>query len=324
VRLTDLKRSERILNLLYCVQQRPGVQSSELAALFGRSLRTIQRDLEQLRRIGFSIKSSRGPAGGFAARGGYNLKPLTFTGPEALALFIAARVLLDGGGFPYRSGLQSALEKIAGVVNEKEEGFLTSLETNISLMVTGLRDYAPWGRTFGVINEAVLKSSRVEIVYNSYASQCVSRRTVDPYHVLFREGFWYLIGYCHTRKETRIFRVDRINSIELNGEKFEFPVDFSIRDYLGKSWRIGKGEDVEVAVRFYPPESRLVSEGLWHPTQRLEELPGGGVIFRAEVEGTWEVKKWILGWGSAAEVLEPPELREEIRQELKEMAGRYG
>jgi predicted DNA-binding transcriptional regulator YafY len=324
VRFTDFTRSERIVNLLYSLQQRPGVQCSELAALFDRSQRTIQRDLQKLRRMGFTIRSSRGPAGGFAARGGYHLKPLTFTGPEAMALFIAARVLLEEEeGFPYRAGLQGALEKIAGVVNEKEQDFLAGLEPNISLLVTRLRNYAPWWKTFQTINDAILNKNRLTMVYSSYASQCVSRRAVDPYHVLFREGFWYLVGYCHTRRETRIFRIDRIKDISPGGEKFDPPGDFSVRDYLGKSWRIGKGGDVAVAVRFYPPESRLVAEGKWHPTQRLEELPGGEIIFRAEVEGTWEVKKWILGWGSAAEVLEPPELREEIRRELEEMAGRY-
>ncbi|MFZ5631593.1 MAG: helix-turn-helix transcriptional regulator [Bacillota bacterium] len=66
---TDLRRSERVLNLLYMIQQRPGVQCNELAALFDRSPRTIQRDLKQLRKLGFAIRSSRGPAGGFAARG---------------------------------------------------------------------------------------------------------------------------------------------------------------------------------------------------------------------------------------------------------------
>lgn len=194
----------------------------------------------------------------------------------------------------------------------------------MSLMVTSLRNYSPWGKSFRIINNAILNNSRVTMVYSSYASQSVSERKVDPYHVLFREGFWYLIGHCHTRRETRIFRIDRISDISLAGENFDIPKDFSIRDYLGKSWRIGKGDEIEVAVKFHQPVSRLISEGAWHPTQRLEHLPGGEVIFRAEVEGTWEIKKWILGWGSSAEVLAPPELRDEIRRELREMAGRYG
>lgn len=320
---TDLRKSERIINLLYMIQRRPGIQCSELASFFGTSRRTIQRDLEQLRRIGFSINSSRGAAGGFATRGGYHLKSLTFTGPEALSLIVAARVLLEQEGFPYRDSLQSAMEKISGVVSQKDNYFLDSLEPNISLMVTGLRDYEPWGETFNVINDAILNNSRLAMVYQSYNSQYTSERLVDPYHVLFRDGFWYLVGYCHTRKETRIFRIDRIAGISPNGEKFSPPEDFSIREYLGKSWRIGKGVAVELAVKFHPPVSRLISEGQWHPTQRLEHLPDGVVIFRAEVEGAWEVKKWILGWGPAAEVLEPPELRDEIRRDLGEMAGRY-
>lgn len=323
VGVTDLKRSERIINLLYFIQQRPGVQCNELANLFGASRRTIQRDLHQLRKLGFSIDSSRGQAGGFISRGGYYLKPLTFTGPEALALFVAARVLLEQEGFPYRADLQSALDKVARVVSPKDENLFWGLEQNISLLVSGLRNYGPWGKTFKSLNDAILNKRRLTIVYSSYSSQCVSERQVDPYHILFRDGFWYLVGYCHTRKETRIFRIDRINDSSFTEEKFDSPKDFNIQDYLGKSWRIGKGEDIEVAIKFYPPICRLIREGIWHPSQRLDELPGGEVIFRATVEGNWEVKKWILSWGAAAEVLEPEELRKEIKWELAEMVDKY-
>lgn len=321
--MNDLARTERLLNLLYTIQKQPGIQAKELAGIFGRTVRTIQRDILDLRKLGFNIASSTGAAGGFASRGSYYLKPLTFTGAEAMALFVASRVLLEQKGFPYRDDLQAALDKIVNVIREKDEGFFRGLEPKTTLLVKQLKDYCPWGQIFIDINQAILDQATLRLTYDSYSSSTVAERLVDPYHIMFREGCWYLVGYCHNRKETRIFRIDRIKSLEITELKYHISESFSLREYMENSWQLGKGEPVRVKVLFEPPMSRLIRESMWHHTQEIEELPGDKLIFSATVEGTWEIKKWILSWGSAAVCLEPGKLRDEIVLDLKEMAGRY-
>ncbi len=71
--MSDLARTERLLNLLYTIQKSKGIQAKELALIFGRTTRTIQRDINDLRKLGFCIDSSTGAAGGFASRGAYVL-----------------------------------------------------------------------------------------------------------------------------------------------------------------------------------------------------------------------------------------------------------
>lgn len=322
--MSDLTRTERLLNLLYSIQKHPGIQAKELAMIFGRTTRTIQRDILDLRKLGFDISSSTGAAGGFAtSRGAFYLKPLTFSGTEAMALFIASRVLLEQKGFPYRDDLQAALDKIAGVIQVKDTGFFHNLEPRTSLIVKQLQDYYPWGPIFEKINQAILNCQTVRLTYDSYSSQKVSERLVDAYHLMFREGCWYLVGYCHTRCDTRIFRVDRIREMEVTEQAFILPDSFSLREYLENSWQLGKGESVQVKVLFAPPVSRLIREGVWHNSQEIEELSGDRLVFSATVEGTWEIKKWILGWGKAACCLEPPELRNEIAEEVRVMMEEY-
>jgi predicted DNA-binding transcriptional regulator YafY len=97
----------------------PGIQAMHLAKIFRKTTRTIQRDIADLRKFGFQITSSTGAAGGFASRGSYNLKPLTFTGEEAHALFVASSVLLKQSGFPYQENLKDALAKITNVIRAK-------------------------------------------------------------------------------------------------------------------------------------------------------------------------------------------------------------
>ena len=317
------KKLERLLNTLYILQRNPGIKSHELAEIVGVGVRTVQRYLSELRSAGFAIDSSTGAAGGFRARGEYYLKPLTFTGPEAIALLVASKVLLGQEGFPYREHLTIALEKISGAILPRERPFVEKLEPQISLLVDSLRNYLPWGETFQTINGAILNRQSLRIDYDSYSGGGRSSRLVNPYHVLFREHYWYLVGYCHTRQEIRIFRIDRIVSLAETDQQFTLPDNFSIKDFMNNSWQLAKGEEVMVKIKFYPPITRLIREGIWHHSQQIEELPGDELIFTVTVEGTWEIKKWLLSWGKYAEVLEPQGLREEFAGQLGEMMGKY-
>ncbi|KJR44584.1 Transcriptional regulator, DeoR family [Desulfosporosinus sp. I2] len=321
--MDDLKHTERLLNLVYMIQNSPGIQARELAKIFGRTTRTIQRDICNLRKAGFSITSSTGAAGGFASRGSYYLKPLVFTGAEALAVFVASRVLLEQNGFPYTNDLKSALGKISQVICEKDEQFFQSLEPKTSVVIKQMKDYYPWEKIFSQINQAILDQVTVEINYDSYSSHTVSVRRVNPYHMLFREGCWYLIGFCQLRKEIRIFRIDRIRNLDILNTKFQIASEFCLEDFFKNSWYLGKGNPIIVKVRFNPPVSRLIRENIWHPTQKIEELEGDSLILTVCVEGTWEIKKWILSWGAGAVCLEPEELREEIRREVQELLAKY-
>ena len=321
--MIDLAHTERLLNLVYIIQKSPGIQAKDLAAIFGKTTRTIQRDISSLRKLGFSIDSSTGAAGGFASRGSYYLKPLVFSGAEALAIFVASRVLLEQNGFPYINDLKLALEKISQVIREKDEAFFQSLEPKTSIIVQQIKDYYPWGNIFSQINQAIIDQVTVEITYDSYSSHVTSVRKVNPYHMLFREGCWYLIGYCHLRGEVRTFRIDRIQSLEVMDEKFLITEVFSLGDYFKNSWKMGKGEPITVKVCFNPPISRLIREKIWHQTQKIEEMEEDSLIFTVCIEGTYEIKKWILGWGSGAVCLEPEKLKEEIRLEILDLSTKY-
>lgn len=321
--MNNFERTERLLNLVYIIQKSPGIRAKELGAIFGKTTRTIQRDIHYLRKIGFNIASSTGVAGGFASRGSYNLKPVVFSGAEALAVFVSSRVLLEQSGFPYINDLQSALGKISQVICEEDEELFLSLEPRTSVVVKQLRDYYPWGQLFNEINQAILEQVVIEITYDSYSSHAVSVRKVCPYHIMFKEGSWYLLAYCYKREEVRIFRIDRIKGIAQTEEKFQFPEKFSLGEYFKNSWQMGKGEPTIVKVRFDPPVSRLIRENTWHHTQAIEELDGDRLILTVCIEGTWEIKKWIMSWGAGAECLEPEELREEIGREMMEMAAKY-
>lgn len=321
--MTRLQTTEAVVSTLLLLANNPGIKSREIAAALGVSPRTALRYIERLRRLGLDIDSSTGPSGGLKARWHYYLRPLVFTGAEAVTLFLAARVLTGQEGFPYRKNLQDALDKIGkALASDTEREFFNRLEPKLSVLAGRIRDYLPWESKIEALCRAARDCRVVRMEYDSAASEKVSFRCVDPYHVLLKEGAWYLVGYCHERKELRTFRVDRILSLALTEDSFAEP-DFDIEDYFKHSWRVARGKPVQVKVQFFPPAARYIREGSWHPSETKTEQPDGSLILTVTVEETWEIKQWILGWGRCALVLEPESLRQEIAGELGELLRNY-
>jgi predicted DNA-binding transcriptional regulator YafY len=318
-----IKTTETVIGTLLLLISNPGIKSREMARILGVSSRTVLRHVERLRSMGLQIESSTGPSGGLKARWQYCLRPLVFTGAEAVALFLAARVLTANEGFPYRENLLDALGKISkALITEQEKNFFKTLETKLSIAGNWSRDYLPWESQLGCLCEAARHRRVVEMVYDSASSEQVTLRRVRPYHVLLKEGAWYLVAFCHEREEVRTFRIDRIKSLNNTPDTFPDP-GFNLEDYFKNSWQLGRGSPVQIKIQVYPPMARYVRENDWHPSQVKEVLSDGSIILSVTVEGTWEIKKWILGWGQYALVLEPETLRQEIADELEVLLQAY-
>src|SRR5207237_7441029 len=106
------------------------------------------------------------------------------------------------------------------------------------------------------------------------------------------------------------FKLVRITRAEPMSDTYQIPASSDINEYLAGAWGIfHSGEPVEVRLRFYPPAAARVKESIWHPSQRLDDGPKGAVDMTVTVTGTLETTPWSLGWGDAAEVLAPRDLR---------------
>ena len=105
---------------------------------------------------------------------------------------------------------------------------------------------------------------------------------------------------------------------------FQILPSFSLEAYLAKGFlaeRAAQPEDV--VIKFDEYQARWIRERLWHSSQRIEELPSGGLILRLTVGGLGEVKRWVMGYGKHAEVLQPESLRREIGEDVQKMAEIY-
>jgi proteasome accessory factor B len=136
----------------------------------------------------------------------------------------------------------------------------------------------------------------------------------------------YLIGFDELVKAMRTYKVERIRSSTLTPDRYQIPDDFDPDRWLADSWGIWSSDTTataEVHLRFDAGVAQRVREAVWHRSQKLAELPGGGVELTVTVAGIVEIRPWILSWGDGVEVLAPPELRESVARSVLGAAARY-
>jgi predicted DNA-binding transcriptional regulator YafY len=196
------------------------------------------------------------------------------------------------------------------------------MRDTIGVRAVGAKLQQPAADFIPAIQTALVEQRTLRIRYRSFARDEETARDVDPYHLTYFNGGLYLIGHCHLRRAVRIFAVERIRETGLRPTRFTAPDGFDAQAFLDRSWGILQGDLVTVKVVFARAAARYVRERLWHPMQRLRDLEDGRLEFSARVADTLEIRRWILGWGSQAEVLEPVSLREAIQAEAEAVARR--
>ena len=123
----------------------------------------------------------------------------------------------------------------------------------------------------------------------------------------------------------RTYKVERIRTSTVTADRYEIPEDFDPDAWLAHSWGIWSAESgvEEVVLRFDPSVGQRVRESIWHRSQRLTELDDGRIELAVTVAGIVEIRPWILSWGDAVEVVEPPALREAVAHMVQRAADRY-
>jgi predicted DNA-binding transcriptional regulator YafY len=322
---TKWDRAARYLKLatILHAHRDSGIRAEDIAAQIGVSKRTVYRDLQGMALDGGLPIWQDGGRWGLEA--GAFLPPLNLTLHEAMALFLASRVLLktnDEGD----AELIGSLVKLAQILPPVLAEHIHTAVDAFARTPTNER----FTRIFRLLTEAWATRRVVAIEYDAGvydASRGLRRTRVRPYliepsaltHAL------YLVGYDEERKGRRTFKVERILDATLTPQTFEPAADGDEgTGEISAAWDVIADQPIEdVVVRFSPAVAKRVAETRWHPSQRLEEQPDGSLVWRGRVAGFHEIKIWILGWGADAEVLEPAALRDEVANQMRSGAARY-
>jgi len=222
-RITMTHPTGRVLAVFDLLQTHGQMSGEELATRLEVDARTIRRYVLLLRDQGMPIEMRRGRYGGYRLRPGFKL-PLALTEPEALSILcglLAMRQRQVGVATP---NSEQALNKLMRALSPQTRDLMRELEAAVTFafptMMGGELDAMDHLKA---IIRAVNERHTITMRYRSQTGE-VSERKVDPYHVVYRYGRWYLIGYCHLRADQRVFRIDRILSVEGSSEGFETPL----------------------------------------------------------------------------------------------------
>jgi predicted DNA-binding transcriptional regulator YafY len=222
----------RLITLIMLLQRQPNQKAADLAEKLGVSVRTLHRYFEMLDEIGIPIYAERGPHGGFSLVRGYKLPPLVFTPQEAVAIYLGTSLVGEVWGSLYQEASQGALAKLDNVLPDDQRAEVAWAQR--TLVATGMHrsDSTMLAPFLETIRQAARQQQQIKITYRGSSQPTPTERRVDPYALVHRIGWWYLIGYCHLRQALRTFRVDRIQALELLEQTFEFPQDFDTHAYL--------------------------------------------------------------------------------------------
>ena len=295
--------------------------------------RRFYADRAELESLGISLQVEKPAEGFFEAElyalppENYYLPPIEFTDGELAALRTALG-LLDGE-FAYAEPLRLALQQVSwGRPSPLQEGDSTSIDVKLAPSAGG-RELS---QRLAKIETAISRRKTIEFSYYSLQRDLVSDRKVDPYHLVFRNGQFYLIGHSHERDEVRVFRLSRIRGKVSYATKAEHdftpPEDFDRRDYASRAdWQMGEIDGTgQVFVReriAWLVERDFGGYGQLRKATREEDLPGRGAIFETEYASPRQLISWVLGWRANAKLLEPDDLAREAAERLELLRKRH-
>jgi predicted DNA-binding transcriptional regulator YafY len=308
---------ERTWKLVRLLSGRQGRTLAQMQADLGVGKRTVQRDIAVLEGAGFPVVSEarNGTVRWHFMEGFHVEAPVSLTLTEQMALYFAKGLLKPLEGTPIFESLSSALQKIGAALPPQSFEFLRGLDEAVSVRTAGFKDYSRSREVLDILTRSVRHKFITRINHRTVKFEKSIEREVDPYRLWYVNNGIYLVGHDHRSDEIRAFAVERIASAKTTNRRFEIPEDFDFDTLTETAFNLIWGEPQHVKIHFSPEQAPYVLERTWHPSQRSEKRADGSIDLTMRVANLWEIKRWLIGWGADAQVLQPKELADDIKEE---------
>lgn len=296
---------DRMIGILSILLQQEKVTAPYLAEKFEVSRRTINRDIDALSMAGIPLVTEQGRGGGISIMEGYKINRTLLSTSDMQAIL---------------SGLRS-LDSVSGT--NRYAQLMEKLSAGASSLLAGdnhiLIDLSSWYKSslspkFELLHGAILSGHKVSFTYSAPKGE--SRRTAEPYNLIFQWAGWYLWGWCESRQDFRLFKLMRMTDLQI-AEPFEkrsvrlpdltpervFPSIYHVKAKIHPAykWRL---------VEEYGPESFTCE-------------PDGSLLFSAPFVDQTSIVGWIVSFGGGAELLEPAEFRQDVLRFAENIREKY-
>ena len=303
--------------------------------------RRFYADRAELEALGIDLKVEKPPEGYFEAElytlppENFYLPPIEFSDGE-LAALQTSLALLDGR-FAYAEPLRLALQQLSW---GRPSPLGSAGQRQVAVAVTASAGGRDLSARLAKIETAISRRKTIEFEYYSIERDQQSKRKVDPYHLVYQGGQFYLVGYAHERDAMRVFRLSRITDKVSYATKaehdFTTPEDFDPWAYASRAdWQLGETEasaQVWISERIaWLVERDFGSHGTFEPVKQSgsqwragsRRVPGPGVVFTTDVAQPRQLVSWVLGLGEHARLLEPSEMVDETAERLSTILERH-
>lgn len=323
-RLASRPPLERMLRIHQAIQAGGFPNATTLARQLEVSSKSIARDLAFMRdRLELPLAYDGRRYGFYYTQEVSAFPSLQITEGELFALVVAEKAVQQYRGTSFERPLFSALKKMADALPDTVSLHLADWDRTISFRTSA--EPILNLEIFDALARAVTRRTQLELHYRKPGRTAAELRVVDPYHLANVNGEWYLFAFDHLRQDLRTFVPARIQSLRPTGRRFERPRGFSLDELLRGSFGVHSADGrYEVVLHFAPEVADYIREKRWHASQVLRPLAPGGVELRLKLSSLVEIQRWILGWGGAVKVIQPPELAEAVRRAAQAILGHSG
>lgn len=297
---------DRLIGILSILLQQDKVTAPYLAEKFEVSRRTIMRDIEHLCKAGIPLVTTQGQQGGISIMEGYTIERTLFTSKEMQSILVGLKGLDSVAG---TNQYQQLMDKLSIKGNH-------ILASNYNIQI----DLSSWHKSslapkIDRIQAAIEESLEIEFYY--YAPNGESKRIIEPYILIFQWSSWYIYGYCKKRRDYRLFKLNRMQQIQITKEKFlprpVPPLDFSSDRIFPTS--------IEAKAAFLPEAKWQLIENYGMDSFTTKE--DGRLYMESGFTDKENLFYWLLSFGNQVELIEPKELREEFATFLKKIQKIY-
>lgn len=295
-------RDSRLFRILYYVLEKGKVTANELSEKFEVSVRTIYRDIDVISSAGIPIYATQGKGGGIEIADDFVLKKSLLSEKEQEQILVA-------------------LKGLEGINKQYENELLTKLSAFFKVKNTNWIevDFTNWQRgneydeLFNDIKSAVINKNIIRFTYFS-SNEKETSREVKPIRLLFKGWDWYVYTFCLLRNEFRYFKLSRIRDLKILDENFEDSYEDVV---LIK--KMEYKDTVHVKLKF----DRKVAFRVYDEMGDIKEDEEGNLYAEIELPNDYNLYNYIFSFGESVEVLEPIEIRNNIRDMINKMSRIY-
>ena len=288
------------------------------------SSRTIQRDIEYMRDMyNAPIEFDAYKNGYYYTEENFYIKSVPLSEGELFSVALFDQLLEQYRNTPLENDLRSVFKKIEMSLPNKitlDSSFLQNQTTFIPDQMGAINL-----ENFSKIFSALKNRHVLDFEYRPLQKTTWMTRRINPLHAVCQKGNWYVMGFCHDKKDIRVFNFSRMQNVTESKEEFDIPEDFNPDKYFDKEigiW-LSATKKYTVELLISAEIGTFALERSWNKNQKIEQREDGSVWVSFETTQLPEVKRWVLGQGKTVKVLGPDELIAQVKEEVAAVLGMY-